>query len=56
MRLCHGFDVPAVLHELEQLGLLAAPHTSAGRIPTARGHEDGERRSEQLQCFGHINL
>ena len=26
-----------MLHELEQLGLLAAPHTSAGRLPTEMG-------------------
>ncbi|MCE2842739.1 MAG: heat-inducible transcriptional repressor HrcA, partial [Novosphingobium sp.] len=27
----------SVLHELEMLGLLAAPHTSAGRMPTDQG-------------------
>src|SRR3546814_15436448 len=37
-----GLDVsPAtirnILSDLEEIGLLAAPHTSAGRIPTARG-------------------
>lgn len=37
-----GLDVsPAtirnILADLEEIGLLAAPHTSAGRIPTARG-------------------
>jgi heat-inducible transcriptional repressor len=26
-----------VLADLESLGLLAAPHTSAGRMPTERG-------------------
>ena len=24
--------------DLEELGLIASPHTSAGRIPTARGY------------------
>jgi heat-inducible transcriptional repressor len=38
-----GLDVsPAtirnILAELEEVGLLAAPHTSAGRIPTAQGY------------------
>ncbi len=27
-----------VMSDLEQLGLIASPHTSAGRIPTARGY------------------
>lgn len=30
-------SIRSVLHELEQLGLLAAPHTSAGRLPTEIG-------------------
>ncbi|MFA9200194.1 MAG: heat-inducible transcriptional repressor HrcA [Cypionkella sp.] len=30
-------SIRAVLHELEGLGLLAAPHTSAGRMPTESG-------------------
>lgn len=30
-------SIRSVLHELEQLGLLAAPHTSAGRLPTEMG-------------------
>lgn len=30
-------SIRSVLHELEQLGLLAAPHTSAGRLPTEVG-------------------
>src|SRR5512147_1207125 len=38
-----GLDVsPAtirnVMADLEELGLLAAPHTSAGRVPTAQGY------------------
>lgn len=37
-----GLDVSAatirnILADLEDIGLLAAPHTSAGRVPTARG-------------------
>src|SRR3546814_11654865 len=40
-----GLDVsPAtirnILSDLEEIGLLAAPHTSAGRIPTARRSEE----------------
>jgi heat-inducible transcriptional repressor len=30
-------SIRSVLHDLEQLGLLAAPHTSAGRMPTETG-------------------
>jgi heat-inducible transcriptional repressor len=30
-------SIRSVLHDLEQLGLLAAPHTSAGRMPTDIG-------------------
>ena len=30
-------SIRSVLHELEGLGLLAAPHTSAGRLPTEQG-------------------
>ena len=40
---CAGLDVsPAtirnILGDLEELGLLASPHTSAGRVPTAHGY------------------
>src|SRR3569833_347718 len=30
-------SIRSVLHDLETLGLLAAPHTSAGRLPTEMG-------------------
>jgi heat-inducible transcriptional repressor len=30
-------SIRSVLHDLEMLGLLAAPHTSAGRMPTEQG-------------------
>ena len=30
-------SIRTVLHQLESLGLLAAPHTSAGRLPTEQG-------------------
>jgi heat-inducible transcriptional repressor len=30
-------SIRSVLHQLEALGLLAAPHTSAGRLPTEQG-------------------
>ena len=39
----HGFDVSSAtirneMKELEDLGFIAQPHTSAGRIPTAKGY------------------
>lgn len=39
----HGFDVSSAtirneMKELEDLGYIAQPHTSAGRIPTAKGY------------------
>jgi len=38
-----GLDLSAatirnVMADLEDLGLIASPHTSAGRVPTARGY------------------
>jgi heat-inducible transcriptional repressor len=30
--------------DLEDLGLIASPHTSAGRIPTARGYRSSSTR------------
>ena len=38
-----GLDLSAatirnVMADLEELGLIASPHTSAGRVPTARGY------------------
>ena len=40
---CAGLEVSAatirnVMADLEELGLVAAPHTSAGRVPTAQGY------------------
>ena len=40
---CSGLDLsPAtirnVMSDLEELGFIASPHTSAGRIPTQRGY------------------
>ncbi|MBS0199431.1 MAG: heat-inducible transcriptional repressor HrcA [Proteobacteria bacterium] len=40
---CAGLDVSSatirnILGDLEDLGLLASPHTSAGRVPTAQGY------------------
>ena len=40
---CAGLEVSAatirnVMADLEELGLVTAPHTSAGRIPTAQGY------------------
>src|SRR3954464_12493729 len=64
-----GLDLSAatirnVMADLEDMGLIASPHTSAGRIPTARGYrvfvdtmltaqprqwDDGGRDEPQLQ-------
>src|SRR5213076_2467881 len=35
---CSSATVRAVMADLEALGYLEKPHTSAGRIPTARGY------------------
>src|SRR5437879_9163998 len=35
---CSSATVRAVMADLEALGFLEKPHTSAGRIPTARGY------------------
>jgi heat-inducible transcriptional repressor len=50
---CAGLDVsPAtirnILAELEDVGLLAAPHTSAGRVPTAQGYPELARLRGEL--------
>ena len=42
-----------VMADLEDLGLIASPHTSAGRIPTARGYRlfvDTMLTAQPLQC------
>ena len=41
-------SVRNVMADLEELGLIASPHTSAGRIPTPRGYRlfvDTDRKS-----------
>ncbi len=40
---CSGLELSAatvrnVMADLEDIGLIASPHTSAGRVPTARGY------------------
>ena len=35
---CQPATIRNVMSDLEELGLIASPHTSAGRIPTARGY------------------
>src|SRR5256885_399761 len=35
---CSSATVRAVMADLEAMGLLEKPHTSAGRVPTARGY------------------
>ena len=35
---CSSATVRNVMSELEDIGLIAAPHTSAGRVPTAKGY------------------
>ena len=37
-----------VMSDLEELGLIASPHTSAGRIPTARGYRLFAHRAARL--------
>ncbi|MBS0449480.1 MAG: heat-inducible transcriptional repressor HrcA [Proteobacteria bacterium] len=42
-----------VMADLEDLGLIASPHTSAGRIPTARGYRLFVDTMLTAQPFGH---
>jgi heat-inducible transcriptional repressor len=56
-----GLDVsPAtirnILSDLEEVGLLAAPHTSAGRIPTAQGYRVFVDSLLQIQPLGENDL
>src|SRR6202012_6112593 len=41
-----------VMADLEDLGLIASPHTSAGRIPTARGYRLFVDTMLTVQPFG----
>ena len=52
-----GLDVSAatirnILGDLEEIGLLASPHTSAGRIPTAQGYRMFVDSLVQMQPLG----
>jgi heat-inducible transcriptional repressor len=52
-----GLDVSAatirnILGDLEEIGLLASPHTSAGRIPTAQGYRVFVDSLVQMQPLG----
>ncbi len=52
-----GLDLSAatirnILGELEEVGLLASPHTSAGRIPTAQGYRMFVDSLVQMQPLG----
>ncbi|MGA7297708.1 MAG: heat-inducible transcriptional repressor HrcA [Rhodanobacteraceae bacterium] len=56
-----GLDVsPAtirnIMSDLEEVGLVAAPHTSAGRIPTAKGLRMFVDSLIQLQPLGEVEL
>ena len=56
-----GLDVsPAtirnILSDLEDVGLLSAPHTSAGRIPTAQGYRVFVDSLLQVQPLGEADL
>ena len=56
-----GLDVsPAtirnILADLEEIGLLAAPHTSAGRIPTAQGYRVFVDSLLQMQPLGDAEV
>ncbi len=56
-----GLDVsPAtirnIMSDLEEIGLLSAPHTSAGRIPTAQGYRVFVDSLLQVQPLGDADL
>ncbi len=56
-----GLDVSAatirnVMADLEECGLLSAPHTSAGRIPTPRGYRVFVDSLLQMQPLGESDL
>ncbi|MGY1409245.1 MULTISPECIES: heat-inducible transcriptional repressor HrcA [unclassified Luteimonas] len=56
-----GLDVSAatirnILADLEEQGLLAAPHTSAGRVPTAQGYRVFVDSLLQLQPLAHAEM
>ncbi|WP_034619852.1 MULTISPECIES: heat-inducible transcriptional repressor HrcA [Chitinibacter] len=45
-----------VMAELETLGLVASPHTSAGRIPTAQGYRLFVDTLLAVQPLGHVQI
>ena len=56
-----GLDVSAatirnILGDLEEVGLLASPHTSAGRIPTAQGYRMFVDSLVQMQPLGDVEV
>jgi len=56
-----GLDVsPAtirnIMADLEEIGLVAAPHTSAGRIPTAQGYRVFVDSLLQVQPLGDADM
>lgn len=56
-----GLDVSAatirnILAELEDVGLLSAPHTSAGRVPTAQGYRVFVDSLLQIQPLADVEL
>lgn len=56
-----GLDVSAatirnILAELEEVGLLSSPHTSAGRIPTAQGYRVFVDSLVQVQSLGEPEI
>jgi len=56
-----GLDVSAatirnILGDLEEQGLLAAPHTSAGRVPTAQGYRVFVDSLLQVQPLAHAEM
>ena len=56
-----GLDVSAatirnILGDLEEVGLLASPHTSAGRIPTAQGYRMFVDSLVKMQPLGEVEV
>ncbi len=47
--------IRAEMAELERLGYIAQPHTSAGRVPTDRGYRMYVNNVKELQTDGRIN-
>lgn len=45
-----------VMHDLEEMGLIQAPHTSAGRVPTAKGYRVFVDSTIYVEPIRHENI